>query len=648
MAGDLVPAFNRLGFVSIFALTLPKIMRSYFLLLLTTIISCTMKEKEKEGSLTDTEIHVHDPHSYSRPEEARMHHLSLDLKVDFNKKILEGKAKIHFNLYNTSSRIILDTRDLNITRITLGDTDEEAKYTLEKADQFLGQALIIDVPENTGSVSITYSTSPGAQALQWLAPEQTAGREAPFLFTQSQAILARTWVPVQDSPGIRFTYEARISVPPGLMAVMSAKNPQQKNPEGKYSFRMDQPIPAYLLALAAGDFDFKAFDSRTGVYAEPVTLEKAAYEFAELPRMLEAAEKLYGPYVWEQYDVIVLPPSFPFGGMENPRITFATPTILAGDRSLTALIAHELAHSWSGNLVTNATWNDFWLNEGFTVYFENRIMEALYGKDFAEMQTLLGVEDLKETIAELGEGSPDTHLKLKLDGRDPDDGMNDVAYEKGRLLLLLMERTFGRERFDAFLRKHFSDHAFKTITTEYFIEEYYRDLVGNDSASAKSIDIDRWIYGPGIPDNAPQVRSIRFESVAKQVENWKSGVNAASLETQNYTTNEWLRFLGLIPRKLSHQQMDELDETFRFSKSGNSEILFAWLELAILNDYKKNYPELKDFLTGIGRRKFVRPLFMALVKTEEGKKFAREIYSISRPNYHYVTQATVDAILRDK
>lgn len=638
---------NELGFVSIFVFTLLKIMRSYSLLLLTMFISCTMKEKEKEESLNETEIHVHDPHSYSRPEEARIKHLSLDLKVDFNRKILEGKARIHFDRYNGSGRIILDTRDLNINRITLGDTDEEATYSLGKADPFLGQSLSIAVPEKTDFITISYTTSPGAQALQWLAPEQTAGKKSPFLFTQSQAILARTWVPVQDSPGIRFTYEANVSVPPGLMAVMSAKNPQLKNPEGKYSFRMDQPIPAYLLALAAGDFDFRAFDSRTGVYAEPQTLEKAAYEFAELPKMLEVAEKLYGPYEWEQYDVIVLPPSFPFGGMENPRITFATPTILAGDRSLTALIAHELAHSWSGNLVTNATWNDFWLNEGFTVYFENRIMEALYGKDFAEMQTLLGVEDLKETIAELGENSPDTHLKLKLDGRDPDDGMNDVAYEKGRLLLLLMERTFGREKFDAYLRKHFSEHAFKTITTEQFIEEYYRELVGEDSAIARSIDIDRWIYGPGIPDNAPKVRSIRFEKVEKQVENWKNGAPASSLETNNYTTNEWLRFLGLLPRKMSHQQMDELDEAFRFSKSGNSEILFAWLELSILNEYKKNYPELKEFLTEIGRRKFVRPLFMALVKTEEGKKFAREIYSLSRPNYHYVTQATVDAILRD-
>jgi len=361
--------------------------------------------------------------------------------------------------------------------------------------------------------------------------------------------------------------------------------------------------------------------------------------------MLNAAEKLYGPYAWEQYDVIVLPPSFPFGGMENPRITFATPTILAGDRSLTALIAHELAHSWSGNLVTNATWNDFWMNEGFTVYFESRIMEALYGKDFADMQTLLGVEDLKETMAELGEKSDDTHLKLKLDGRDPDDGMNDIAYEKGRLLILLIEQTFGREKLDIFLRNHFKNHAFGTITTEQFIEEYKKDLVGTDSAKEKIIDIEQWIYAPGIPANAPQIRSVRFENVAKQVELWKSGTKASALQTKDYTTNEWLRFLGLLPEKLNHDQMRELDATFHFSETGNSEILFAWLERVVNNGYKENYPQVKKFLIDIGRRKFVKPLFSALVKTPEGKEFAKEIYKESRPNYHYVTQATIDGIL---
>ena len=604
-----------------------------------------MKDTVKDEVINSEKSIMLDPHTFSNSKDVIIRHLALDLDVNFEKKILIGRATIYFDNKTSSDKIVLDSRNLNIEKVTLDSSDVEAKFSLSDKDQFLGQALSIDIQPTTKSVNVYYSTSPDAPALQWLSPEQTAGKKFPFLFTQSQAILARSWVPLQDGPGIRFTYEANIHVPKGLMAVMSAKNPQEKNSEGNYSFRMDQPIPAYLLALAVGEFSFKALDKRTGVYAEDVTLAKAVNEFADLPKMLDAAENIYGPYAWEQYDVIVLPPSFPFGGMENPRITFATPTILAGDRSLTALIAHELAHSWSGNLVTNATWNDFWMNEGFTVYFESRIMEALYGKDFADMQTLLGVEDLKETIAELGENSEDTHLKLKLDGRDPDDGMNDVAYEKGRLLIVLMEQTFGREKLDAFLRNHFKKYAFGTITTEQFIADYYRDLVGSDSAKGKSINIEKWIYAPGIPENAPIVRSVRFENVAKQVDGWVTGTKAAALQTKEYTTNEWLRFLGLLPKKLSHQQMQDLDATFHFSKTGNSEILFAWLERVIQNDYKENYPQVKKFLIEIGRRKFVRPLFSELVKSPEGKKFAIEIYKESRPNYHYVTQATIDGIL---
>ncbi len=588
---------------------------------------------------------VKDPHTFCHPEEVVMTHLDLDLHVNFEKKILSGSAKILFDNKRNANQLVLDTRDLDIQKVVADDSDTPVPFQLGDSTPFMGRALSISLKPEIKSVTIYYSTSPSAAALQWLTPEQTAGKKSPFLFTQSQAILARTWAPVQDSPGIRFTYSATIHVAPGLMAVMSAENPQQKSAGGVYHFNMPQPIPAYLLALAVGDFVFKPLDKRTGVYAEPVTVEKAAWEFVDLPKMVDAAEKLYGPYAWGQYDVIVLPPSFPFGGMENPRVTFATPTILAGDRSLTTLIAHELAHSWSGNLVTNATWNDFWMNEGFTVYFENRIMEALYGKDISDMQSLLGFEDLKETVAELGDTSADTHLKLKLDGRDPDDGMNDIAYEKGHFLLLLMEQTVGREKFDRFLSNHFRNHAFHTITTEQFIEEYKNDLIQNDSTLAAKIDIDKWIYGPGIPANCPQIHSALFEAVAKNVDAWKNGTPAKSLNTAKYTTNEWIRFLRYLPSTLTEKQMQELDDTFHFSKTGNSEILFCWLELVIANKYTPNYPALKEFLIQVGRRKFVKPLFAALVKTPEGKIFAKEIYSSARPNYHPITQATVDEIL---
>ena len=591
-------------------------------------------------------IHQTDPHSFARPDEAVISHLSLDLKVDFDNKILSGKASIEIHSSEDAKELILDTRDLIIEKVLVDDSS--VAFKTGDSATFMGKALFIPILPSSKTITVFYSTSPDAAALQWLSPEQTAGKKQPFLFTQSQAILARTWIPIQDSPGIRFTYDATISVPPNLLAVMSAENPQTKNSSGIYKFKMPQPVPAYLMALAVGDFVFKPLDKRTGVYAEPATIEKAVFEFADLPKMVDAAEKLYGPYAWGQYDVIVLPPSFPFGGMENPRITFATPTILAGDRSLTSLIAHELAHSWSGNLVTNATWNDFWMNEGFTVYFENRIMEALYGKDFSDMQGLLGFEDLKETIAELGDTSADTRLKLNLEGRDPDDGVTDIAYEKGHFLLLLIEQSIGREKFDAFLKNYFARYAFHTITTEEFLKVYNDEIIKGDTALANKIKIEDWIYKPGLPANCPQITSAKFEAVKKLVESWKNGTPAKSLDTKNYSTNEWLRLLRYLPESLSHDKMKELDKAFHFSTTGNSEILFAWFEHVIASNYKESYPALREFLIHVGRRKFVKPLFKAMSKSVEGKKMAMDIYQSARPNYHFVTQQTIDEILNYK
>ncbi|HRP00985.1 MAG TPA: M1 family aminopeptidase/hydrolase, partial [Flavobacteriales bacterium] len=372
--------------------------------------------------------------------------------------------------------IILDTDALEIAKVTVNGKEVPV---LLGAPSILGRALHIPIDSNSNTIAVTYRTTEGARALQWLSPQQTADRTHPFLFTQGQAILTRTWMPVQDSPGIRITYDATVRVPKELMAVMSASNPQVRSADGVYTFHMEQPIPAYLIALAVGDIEFRPLGERCGVYAERSVVDKAAWEFADTERMLQAAEALYGPYRWGRYDVIVLPPSFPFGGMENPRLTFATPTIIAGDRSLTALIAHELAHSWSGNLVTNATWNDFWLNEGFTVYFENRISEALYGPDHAGMLQILGRQDLQGSLEHMHATghAEDTHLRLHLDGRDPDDGMTDIAYEKGFAFLKLLESKVGRERFDAFLRGYFDRFAFQSMTTDKFLAYLDEELL---------------------------------------------------------------------------------------------------------------------------------------------------------------------------
>ena len=573
---------------------------------------------------------------------------AIGLRADFAAKRLAGTATLTVEAAPGAREVVLDTRDLAI----LGVTDaagQALEYTLGEAVPHLGRPLTVALPEEGDRLVVRYQTSPDAAALQWLTPQMTTGGEHAFLFTQGQAILTRTWVPTQDSPGIRQTYEARIVVPEPLVAVMSA---EMLTPEGEpaddgraYRFALEQPVPPYLMALAVGDLAFREVGPRTGVYAEPAVVEKAAWEFADMERMLEAAEALYGPYRWGRYDVLVLPPSFPFGGMENPRLTFATPTILAGDRSLVSLIAHELAHSWSGNLVTNATWDDFWLNEGFTSYFENRIMEAISGPDYAAMLRSLSRQDLEAELADLGAGSPDTLLHLDLEGRDPDEGMTAVAYDKGAAFLRTVELAAGRERFDAFLRAYFDRHAFRPMTTERFVEELRAELIRGDAALEAAILPDAWIYGPGLPGNAPEETAAAFVEVEAQAGRFSAGTPAAGLAVEGWSTHEWLHFLRTLPAGLSEAQLRALDETFALSAAGNSEIRFAWLRIAVRERYEPAFASLEAFLTGQGRRKFLQPLYQDLAQTDWGRAMARRIYEQARPTYHPVSTGTIDAVL---
>lgn len=602
--------------------------------------ACGSSEKSSEG----TEMKTADPHSFARPAEAVVRHIDLDLKVNFDVRKLSGTAVLHIDNLSKGTKLHLDTRDLTIDSVWLDD-GSVTRFDLMPAQPYVGTEMVVQIKPSTRKVKIAYSTSPEAAALQWLTPAQTAGGHKPFLFTQSQAILARTWIPLQDSPGIRFTYTAKVTCPADLMAVMSAENDTTLHADGVYHFTMKQAIPSYLMALAVGDIRFHAYDHRSGVYAEPVTLDKAVYEFADMPKMIAAAEELYGPYAWGRYDVLVLPPSFPFGGMENPRLTFATPTIIAGDRSLVALIAHELAHSWSGNLVTNATWNDFWLNEGFTVYFESRIMEKIYGKEYEDMATVLAEGELRKTVKELGDDHPDTRLYLNLEGRDPDDGMSDIAYEKGRFFLLNIEKAVGREAWDGFLKKYFAEHAFQSITTEEFLDYLEKNLIqGNGKLRNTKIRDNKWVFGTGLPDSFPKVHSTELEKAAALAADFLAGKQIAS--PQQWTTQHWVYFLRRLPQKLTPEQMDRLDQQFNFTQSGNAEVLCQWLELSIRSGYKKADPALERFLTSVGRRKFLRPLYAALIETPEGKKRAAEIFAKAGPGYHSVSAGTIAEMLR--
>ncbi len=607
------------------------------LTLIITFLGCT-KNQKNDNFLNK------DAHSYANFNDVRIKHLKLDLKVDFSDKTLDGKVDISIENYTKAKQLILDSKDLTIHKVLLEDSIETSFSLGEKSEVF-GQPLTVEVEPSTKVVSVYYTTSPDAEALQWLTPEQTLGKVHPFLFSQSQAILARSWVPCQDGPGVKFTYEATIKTDPNLIALMSAENGTTKNENGVYTFKMDQPISSYLLALTVGDLAFASTGRNSGVYAEPAMLEKSVWELNSMQSMIDSAEKLYGPYAWERYDVVILPPSFPFGGMENPRLTFATPTIIAGDRSLVALIAHELAHSWSGNLVTNETWNDFWLNEGFTVYFEQRIMEKIFGKPYEEMLTKLGMGELEATLKNfINEGnSEDTHLYLDLDGRNPDDGLTDVAYEKGRFFLQKLESVVGRERFDLFLKNYFEENKFKPMNTERFIANLNEHLLTPEEEQA--VNINAWVYGPGLPDNALIPYSEELDRVESSIAQYNNNqIKAEEIDISGYTTHHWLYFLRGL-KNLDSIKMHELDQNFNFTQTGNSEIACDWFKHCIDHQYEEAFPALNDFLIRVGRRKFLTPLYTRLAKSPQNKAWAKEVYQTARNGYHSVSYNTIDEVL---
>jgi len=598
-----------------------------------------------------------DPHSHADPSRFLVKHVDLDLRADFEARRLEGTAELTVQQVDPeANELVLDTSGLEIRSVHLIEMSGRAKvlaFKLGEPDPILGSALTIQFPHCCAAtaemrIRIAYRTSNEAAALQWLEPAQTSGRH-PFMYTQGQAILARSWIPIQDSPGIRMTYGARIQAPPGLAAVMSAA--RIEDPEaapGEHRFEMKQPIPAYLIALAIGDLAFQPLGERVGVWAEPSRLAAAAHELADLQRMLETGEQMAGPYRWDRYDVLIMPRAFAYGGMENPRISFVSPSIIAGDRSLVSTVVHELAHSWSGNLVTNATWDDFWLNEGFTSYLERRLMEVLYGKRRADMENAIAYEGLVQTIADLeaaGLGQ-DTDLKLNLAGRDPNEGTSDVAYDKGARFLGFLESRFGRPAFDAFLREYFDAHAFQGMTTEAFRAELLARLTKPGAPGITVEEIDAWIYGPGLPSTLVAVPQGVFESVDRAAVDWRAGrIATADLPVQDWVPQEWVRFLERQPADLEDAKLAELRSTFRLGAEGNAEIALSWLQLVIRTGYEPAYPDVEQFLLATGRWRLVETLFRDLARTESGTAFGREIYAKAKPGYHASIRQAVERLL---
>lgn len=583
-----------------------------------------------------------DVKSYARPQVARVTHVDLDLVADFGAKTMQGSAAMDVLAAKGADEIVLDTLNLKVTSVTDG-AGRALPWTLGASDEELGAPLVVKL-NGAKRIIVHYSSSPGARALQWLDPSLTAGKHKPYLFSQGQDINNRSWIPTQDSPGIRQTWTARIVVPKDLVAIMSG---ERLTPEGEdtadgrkaFRFRMDHSVPPYLIALAVGDLTFRSLGPQTGVYTEPSMLDRAANELADTQKMVATAEGLYGPYRWGRYDVLVLPPSFPFGGMENPTLTFLTPTFITGDRANVGLVAHELAHSWSGNLVTNATWPDSWLNEGFTTYFENRIMEALYGAPQARMEADLDWDGMQADIE--AAGGPEAEA-TKLHG----DVGGQLAYFKGATFLRTIETTVGRERWDAYLRSYFDRHAFQPQTTAGFLADLRANLIKGDRELEAKLQLDRWAYGPGLPDNAVHVQSETLALVDEQVAAFVAGKPVDKAAASAWTTHEWLRFLNKLPRQLSPAQLEELDSTFGLSASSNSYVRSAWLELAIANRYDAAIPSLDEFLSTVGRGLFIRPLYAGLMKQGEwGQPIAKRIFAKAKATYHPTVAAGIERML---
>ncbi len=592
---------------------------------------------------------VVDEHSYAEPAKVVIKDLTLDLKVDFDTKTLAGIATYQLDWKDAgATALVLDSRDLTIAQIEGTDAKgawAPLKFTLAAPDPILGSKLTVAAPLRNPEVRVTYTTSPQASGLQWLEPSMTEGKQLPFMFSQSQQIHARSWVPLQDTPSVRYTYSAHVTSRPDVMVLMSADNDPNATRDGDYTFKMPQKIPSYLMAIAAGDLAFKRISDRSGVWAEPAMLDKSVKEFEDTERMIATAESLYGAYRWDRYDMLVLPPSFPYGGMENPRLTFLTPTVIVGDKTLVSLIAHELAHSWSGNLVTFSSAKDAWLNEGFTSYVENRIIEVLYGKEQADMENVIERNELKKAYAEV---DPKLQVLATKPGvlKDPDDSSSATVYTKGAWFLQFLEQRYGRDKFDPFLREYFNHFAFQSIDTHQFAEYAKKNLLAKYPNTVTQAEFDAWLYAPGIPPGAPLAQARRFGLVDSARLAWlgTQQLPPAAI-TEIWTTQEWVHFIESLPKTLTVAQLAQLDGAYGFTGSMNGEIAQRWYPLAVSNGYAQANDAIAAFLQRIGRRKLIMPTYTALVQTEAGLALAKEVFAKAKPGYHPITTGSVQKVI---
>ena len=616
------------------------------LTLLAGLVACSQDEQP-----VDDYDPARDYFTFSDTSAFVTEHLALDLDVDFAASELRGYAMLSMRRADAqATQVVLDTRDLAIQSVAVivDGRSLPAAFEFGESHASLGTPLQITLPADTTErfdLMIEYRTRPESTALQWLPPELTAGGRHPMVFSQSQAVHARSWVPLQDTPAIRITYEATIRTPESLLAVMSANNDPLAPRTGEYHFEMPQPIPSYLLALAVGNFYFAPLGEDTGIYTEPELLDASVYEFADTQAMLEQAEKMFGPYDWGRYDLLVLPPSFPYGGMENPRLSFITPSLLAGDRSLVSVIAHELAHSWSGNLVTNATWRDGWLNEGMTSYMDSRLMELIYDKARVDEERVLMYRELLLDLEQVPE--PMQALAPRLDEADPDGFQGTIHYSKGQLFLEYLEHAFGREAFDRFLAAYFREFAFGTITTEQFLDYLDAQLLSQEGAPVTRAQAEQWTYEPGLPDDAQIPSSANLDNAERLAKAWAAGDTAL----EDFSVEDWspqarIHFINSLPGDLEHDRLAELDAAWGLSDTRNAEIGRTWFIQVAQRRYLPAYDKLEAHLNRYGRGRLIAPVYYALASNGEDRALALELFEQARHAYHPVAAGWIESTLR--
>ncbi|GMG99372.1 hypothetical protein Nepgr_001212 [Nepenthes gracilis] len=604
-----------------------------------------------------------DPHSYTDSTQPFTTHVSLSLYFDFPSSTVRGSAILTLSAAHAGP-IFLDTRSLSVHSVKDPLTQTPLPFSLSsQPDPIKGSLLTVSLSDNS-QLLIAFSTSPDSSALQWLSPPQTFNKTSPFVYTQCHSIHARSIFPCQDTPAARIRYSAKINIPRQLSAVMSARHVERRVPlageaalacddltwcaENRVveEFVMEQPIPPYLFAFAVGEIGYREVGPRMMVYSEsvPTLLDAAAKEFEGTEDMIRQGERLFGPYEWERFDLLVLPPSFPYGGMENPRMVFLTPTVIKGDASGAQVVAHELAHSWTGNLITNKSNEHFWLNEGFTTYAERRIVEAVQGEDRAALNVGIGWRGLIEGMERFKDNMEFTKLKTKQEGVDPDDVYSQVPYEKGFQFLWRIERQIGRPAFDEFLKKYISTFKFQSIDTETFLSF----LKANVPSIEKDIDLEVWTEGTGIPSDALEPVSNVYSKIVSLANEFMNGRMPCEDEVGEWRGQEWELYLDHLPKAVEASQIMALDGRYRLAESSDYEVKVAFLQLAIACGCRDYYGEVEKTLKEVGRMKYLRPLYTALARgtgKHEEKILAKRVFAEARDSYHPIARAVVESIL---